>query len=224
MADGWISYPGGAVVEMADGHREHLLYGAEVNFDQLADHAAAGLISQGLVDTELARKPQHVAAQAADKANSEIDRSGVDLSAVPDNYRELDEEEALGVVRAYNRSPKKQGQVLAYEILHSNRQGVVDGGNKKGREQAEKLLAEVQGVPAAEEQPEPEQPVDPQSEPNPPAEAFSDPEPEAESEAEGEQPVEAEEAEFAPSDETPPVEEDGEGDVLEPSGQQEEAS
>lgn len=205
MADGWISYPGGAIVEKSDGSREHLLYGAEVNFDDLADHAAAGLISQNLIDTQMGRKPQHIAAQAADQANADIDRSNVDLSAVPDNYRELDEEEALGVVRAYGRSPKKQGQVLAYEILHSNRQGVVDGGSKKGRAHAEELLAEVRGVePEAEAEPEPTEVPEPTGEESP----VDDPE----------RFVEPEVGEAAePEAEAEAVVEDDEGQTLEPS-------
>lgn len=139
---GYIRYPGGVSLHLSDGSVEIYAYGRPVFLDDLADYQQE-TVAEHLSDTPT--KPVHEL-EARETLAENVPEDEFD--AVPDDYNKLSESEALGVIRSYNRSPKKQGQVLAYEKLHQNRQTVLDGATPSGEKAAAEFLQEQVGPDA----------------------------------------------------------------------------
>lgn len=140
---GYIKHPGGVLVKMADGAVVQKKYGAKIDSDDIAPHVVKH-IKAHLSDQP--RSPESEVGEDIDAARQTVRDLGIDLSAVPDNYDDLDEEEASGVVQSFKGQPVKQGQVLAYEVLHGNRQLVSDTGSERAHEEKDKILDEIRGA------------------------------------------------------------------------------
>lgn len=154
----YVNLPGGVVVHENSGQSITLAYG-DVVPDNLAEYVDPTTFADSRPRTTV-YDPEHDAKVRA--AQTAADQVGSSASAVPGDYAELDEDEAVTLVRSYANRPAEQAAVIRHEIAIHNggRLQVVDSISPEAR-----AIVESFGLGAVVT-PDPE-PVAPSKDPEP---------------------------------------------------------
>lgn len=144
MATQYVNKPGSVIVNLKDGTSKHLLYGAEVPVDQLVDGTDVSSFADGTrrLDAVL---PDQLEAEAHRRAAfAEDGQVNSSSSAVPGNYRELDEDGAAILVGNLQPYPEAQAQVVLHEMLYEGgRQKVLDAASDYAKMSAKAQIEAV---------------------------------------------------------------------------------
>lgn len=141
----YINKPGGVILHLKDGSSEHYTYGREVDEDALAEHQLEhlGNFTDGN-RRKLQSVPDEVRAQL-EEANqaavqADLGQPNSTSSPVPSNYQELDENGAVGLIRALEGYPEAQAKIVLHEMVNDGRQAVLDAASDYARRSAEAQL------------------------------------------------------------------------------------
>ena len=137
----YIKLPGGAILHQSDGSTLYYKYGEEVDLSELAGYQAETI-------DNVADNTQ----RSIENANVELARDAAAAepakeAAIPSNYNQLDENEAVTLV--LNSSTAVQAEVLKHELIQQNRNKVIDAASSEAQDIARGEVAKLTSAGAA---------------------------------------------------------------------------
>lgn len=151
----YVKKPGGVIAPLANGDTKHFAYGDAVDLNALSDtgrkHVSRVTTTKKLKEDAPAPTDNSLQAAMADATNV-----NTTASAVPGNYRDLSEDDAIRLIQMV-RDPKAQAEIVAFEMANEGRSKVINAASEDVRDEAEvRRLVEDHAAEQLAETPQPE--------------------------------------------------------------------